>query len=169
MGLTSRLQRQPGSNVPFMNVAAPALPTTAWPCALNGRFSPSRARLLMKTCVMPPPLPVARAPDASGRRDPDTAVGVTASGRNGPFGALAGVRGDDALESGAHPGGKPFVALRAGDDVPPLLREHLQRERVTLGDVLAEREALPFAEVDLAQVRLDARLDAEALCERRCR
>src|SRR3954447_16694417 len=72
IGFTSRLQRQPGSNVPFMKVAAPALPTTAWPCALNGLFSPSRARLLMNACVMPPPLPVARAPDASGRGDPST-------------------------------------------------------------------------------------------------
>src|SRR3954452_3655388 len=73
-----------------MKVAAPALPTTACPCALNGRFSPSRARLLMNACVMPPPLPVARAPDASGRGDPYTAEVASPSGRKGRFTLRAG-------------------------------------------------------------------------------
>src|SRR4051794_30843711 len=82
-----------------MKVAAPALPTIAWPCALNCRFSPSRARLLMNTCVMPPPLPVARAPDASGRGDPYTARSCGASGRNGPLRRQdAHVSGSDAIE-----------------------------------------------------------------------
>src|SRR3954471_8132223 len=99
MGLTSRLQRQPGSKVPFMKVAAPALPTTAWPCALNCRFSPSRARLLMNACVMPPPLPVARAPDASGRRDPDTAGSARLVDETDRFGGgRAQVSGSDAME-----------------------------------------------------------------------
>src|SRR3954447_4673942 len=82
-----------------MKVAAPALPTTAWPCALNGRFSPSRARLLMNACVMPPPLPVARAPDASGRGDPYTGrVESLVDERDGLHSEPAQVRGSDAME-----------------------------------------------------------------------
>src|SRR3954449_8919465 len=82
-----------------MDVAAPALPTIAWPCALNCLFSPSRARLLMNTCVMPPPLPVARAPDASGRRDRDTGTASRlVDERDGLRSGSAHVSGSDAME-----------------------------------------------------------------------
>ena len=77
------------------------------------------------------------------------------------------MRGDDALEAGPHAGCQRFIGLRAGDDVPALLRKHLQRQRMALRDVLAEGEALPLAEVDLPQVRLDPGFDAESLGKRR--
>ena len=54
-----------------------------------------------------------------------------------------------------------------GIDVPALLGEHLEGDRVALGHVLAVQLALPLAEVDLAQVGLDDRLEAEPGGERR--
>src|SRR3954451_15603038 len=76
------------------------------------------------------------------------------------------MRGDDALEAGAHAGRERLIRLRAGDDVPALLGKHLQRQRMALRDVLAEGEAFPLAEVDLTQVRLDPGLDAQSLGKR---
>ena len=59
--------------------------------------------------------------------------------------------------------------LGAGDGVPALLAEHLQGDRMALGHVLAVELALPLAEVDLAQVALDDRFEAELGGERRRR
>ena len=74
---------------------------------------------------------------------------------------LPGVGGDDAVEGAADAGADRLGRLGAGDGVPALLAEHLQGDRVALGHVLAVELALPLAEVDLAQVALDDRLEPE--------
>ena len=49
--------------------------------------------------------------------------------------------------------------LGAGDHVPALLHGHLHRDRVAVGQPLAELAALPVAEEHLAQFGLDDRLE----------
>ena len=71
------------------------------------------------------------------------------------------VRGNDSTERATDALGEVGVALGSRDDVPALLEKHLDRSRVPLGDVLAERDPFPLAEVDLAQVGLDPWLQAE--------
>ena len=80
---------------------------------------------------------------------------------------LAGVGGDDAPQRAADPLPERVGRLGAGDDVPALLGDHLHGDRMALGDALAVQLALPVTEVDLAQVTLDDRLQAEAGGQRR--
>ena len=75
---------------------------------------------------------------------------------------LTGVGGDDAPERPADPLPQRVGRLGAGDDVPALLGDHPHGGGMALGDALAVELALPLAEVDLAQVALDDRLEAEA-------
>ena len=72
-------------------------------------------------------------------------------------------------------GAELLAGLGAGDHVPALLGEHLERHRVTVGHLLAEEAGLPLAEVHLAEVGLDLRRDPRraargaAVCTVRCR
>ena len=61
--------------------------------------------------------------------------------RGPPPRPAVGVGGDDALEAGPHPGVEGGVGLRAGDDVPALLRHHPHRDRVPLGVFCRNRPA----------------------------
>ena len=77
--------------------------------------------------------------------------------------ALVGVGGDDALAARRATRARSDSA----DSAPGMTSQRcsmsiLRGERVALGDALAVELALPLAEVDLAQVGLDPRLDAEA-------
>ena len=89
----------------------------------------------------------------------DTAVGDHDDPAIGPI-------GDDRRQGAQDAGAERVVRLGVGDDVPPVRGVHLQRRLVTVADVLAEQAALPGAEVHLAEVLDDDRLDPEAIGER---
>jgi hypothetical protein len=79
---------------------------------------------------------------------------------------LVHVPGGDALDRSDDARDEHVARLCTGNDIPPLLRHHLDRDRVSFGHVLAEHAAFPLAEQHFAEVRLDHRFDAESGRER---
>ncbi len=67
------------------------------------------------------------------------------------------------------PGGELVGRLAARDEVPPLLLDQPEGERVPVDELLLEDPALPLAQVDLAEVVLDHRHVAGGRGQRRGR
>src|SRR5205823_12731863 len=72
----------------------------------------------------------------------------------------------DAFDRAPGPAGEVLGWLGAGNDVPPLLLQDPQSERVPFDDLLAVHTTLPLPQVDLSQVALHGWRDAEPAGER---
>ena len=62
--------------------------------------------------------------------------------------------------------GERFVALGSGNRIPAAGLEHLPSGRMAVSDMLAERSALPLAQVHLPKIRLDRGLETGDLHQR---
>jgi hypothetical protein len=75
--------------------------------------------------------------------------------------SLVGMALRDSIDSREQPSVERLERLGAGYEVPALLADHPDCIRLPVRQLLAEDPALPLAEVELAEVRLDGRLDAQ--------
>src|SRR5215469_4300059 len=79
---------------------------------------------------------------------------------------LAGMARRDPLDGRADVAGERLGGLGAWDHIPALFGHHPQRDRMTLGDVLAEHAAFPLAEVHLPEPGVHSRSQAEFVRQR---
>src|SRR5207248_9964399 len=71
-----------------------------------------------------------------------------------------------AFDRAPDPARELLGRLGAGNDVPSLLLEDPQSERVSFDDLLAVHTTLPLPQMDLSQVGLDGWRDADSAGER---